>query len=127
MNGLMTLHYHGVTEVRSMASVDPGELRYQATLLVPVRSIDDNGHYVTADTEIPVRCAARLTRSGETDADGALRYCQVAQFIMRWREGVTMDASVRFNGVRYEIDSVDIAPWAGGFMRIRATSVDNVE
>ena len=110
-----------------MANVDPGELKYTATLLVPQRSIDANGHYVTEDTEIPVRCAARAMSAKELDADGAVRFQQVVQFIIRWREGVTMDASVRFRGVVYEIDSVDPVPWAGGFMRIRATSVDRTE
>ena len=109
-----------------MASVDPGELRYTAELIVPRRTIDANGHYVTDDVVTSVRCAARAVRATETDADGAVHFVQVMQFILRWREGVTMDASIRFNGVRYEIDSVDPVPWAGGFMRIRATSVDNV-
>lgn len=107
-----------------MAYVDPGELRYNVTLLVPQREVDDNDHYVETDTEIPVRAAVRAVKSDDVSADGAARRVESLQFIIRWREGITTDAAVVFRGQRYEIGYVDPVPWAGQYMRIKAESYD---
>lgn len=107
-----------------MPHVDPGELRYQVQLVVPVREKDENDHYVENDAEITVRAGVRAVKSADAAADGAARQVETLQFIIRWRSGITTDAAVIFRGQRYEIEYVDPVPWAGGYMRLKAVSYD---
>lgn len=109
-----------------MARVDPGELRYSIKLLIPVREVDGNDHYVETDREISLRAGVRAVKSNDVIDDGAARRVETLQFIIRWRDGVTSDAAVLFRGHRYEIDYVDPVPWASGYMRIKAASYDSI-
>ena len=107
-----------------MAHVDPGELRYNVILMIPQREKDENDHYIETDQPIPLRAAVRAVKSSDTEGDGAMRRNEQLQFIIRWRSGVTSDGAVIFRGQRYEIEYVDPLPWAEGYMRIKASSVD---
>lgn len=107
-----------------MPHVDPGELRYRATILIPQRSIDANGHYVTTDQRVTVRCGVRAAKGDEQVIDDSARRVERLQFIVRYRTDVNSDCAIEWRGQRYEITFVDPAPWAGSYMRIRAESVD---
>lgn len=107
-----------------MPHVDPGELKYQATILIPQRSIDANGHYVTTDLRLSVRCGVRAAKGDEQVIDDSARRVERLQFIIRYRHGINSDCAIEWHGQRYEITYVDPAPWAGSYMRIRAESVD---
>ena len=104
--------------------MDPGELRYQATRLIPQRSIDANGHYVTTDQRVTVRCGVRAAKGEDQVIDDSARRVERLQFIVRFRSDVNSDCAIEWRGQRYEITFVDPAPWAGSYMRIRAESVD---
>lgn len=108
-----------------MAHVDPGELKWNITIIVPTMRIDENNHYVRGtDKMIDARAAVRAVKSQDTVEAGAERRRETLQFIIRWRCGLNTAAQVLFKGQRYEVESVDPTPFAGGYMRIRAISYD---
>ena len=108
-----------------MARVDPGELRYNITIVIPSRSIDENNHYVRgADRLVSARAAVRAVKSSDDIEYGAERRRETLQFIIRWRGDLSTAAQILFKGRRYEVESVDPSPFAGSFMRLRAVSYD---
>ncbi len=107
-----------------MAHVDPGELQYAISIVVPARKVDANGHYVTTESLISTRAAVRAVKSQDVTENGAARMQESLQFILRWRKGLTTDCAVEWEGKRYEIDYIDPVPWAGNYMRIKAVSYD---
>ena len=109
-----------------MAHVDPGELHWMISILLPTRTTDSNNPYVPGQPrEIRVRAAVRAVKSQDAAyTAGAERAQETLQFIVRWRTGIDTSAAVIYKGRRYELEYVDPAPFAGNYMRLRGVSYD---
>ena len=109
-----------------MAHVDPGELRWWITLLLPTRTIDENNHYAPGEPrEIRVRAGVRDVKSQDAEyTAGAERAQSTVQFTIRWRQDIDTAAAVVYKGQRYELEHVDKVPFCGCYMRLRGVSYD---
>lgn len=108
-----------------MATVNPGELKEMITVLVPQRVQDANGHYTIATAkEIKLHAAVKWVKASDALEYGAARAIESLLFTVRFRRDITTDMRIQWRGKVYDIESVDPAPYAQSYMRIRALSYD---